>query len=86
MFGEGGHDLRGRAGAGLGPVLVEGHVAHVVDLVLDGRVAADDLGELGWGGLVEVEVGDRVDRLGLDLPGSPSAPSTQADGLPGVRK
>ncbi len=37
---EGGHRLRGVAGAHGGAVLVEGHVADVVQLVLDGPVAA----------------------------------------------
>jgi len=81
---EGGHDLGARAGAGLGPVLVERRVANVVDGVLVAPVATDDLGELGWGHSVEVEVGDRVDGLGLDLPITPGAPTVHPDGLPGV--
>src|SRR5665647_2911924 len=83
---EGGHDLRGRPSAGLGPIFVEGDVAHVVDPVLDGPVPADDLGELGWCDLVEVEVGEGVDGLGLDLAAARSTPSSHSDGLPGVRE
>ena len=86
MFRKGGHDLRGRPSADLGPVFVEGDVAHVVDPVLDGPVPADDLGELGWFDLVEVEVGEGVDGLGLDLAAARSTSSSHADGLPGVRE
>jgi hypothetical protein len=57
--------------------------SNVVDGVLDAPVATDDLGELGWGHSVEVEVGDRVDGLGLDLPITPGAPTVHPDGLPG---
>ncbi|GGT55625.1 hypothetical protein GCM10010256_10280 [Streptomyces coeruleorubidus] len=58
-----------RAGAELGGVPVEGPVADVVKC-LDGPVAADQGGELGGGGAVGGQAGDRVDLLDRDLAGS----------------
>ena len=79
-----GHDLGGCAGAGLRAVLVVGHVAHVVDLILDGPMPADDLRELGGAGLVEVEVSDCVDGLDLGLRAADAASALQADRLAGA--
>ena len=70
-------------GAGLGSVLVVGHVADPVQAVLDGPVPADDRGQFGGAGLGRVQRGDRVDGLGrpslLALEWAP--PAHDLDGL-----
>jgi hypothetical protein len=59
------HDRGSVAGAYLGMVLGEGHVADPVQLVLDRPVLTDDLGQLVGADVTETEVGDRVDGLGV---------------------
>jgi site-specific recombinase XerD len=86
-----GHDSGAVAGADLGAVLVVGHVADPVQAVLDGPVAAQDVGEFGGVGLDRGQGGDRVDGLGRPLhlrlraAGRPAA-SDDLDGLGGVRE
>ena len=60
------------AGADLGQVLGEGHIADPVQGVLDLPVPADPGGELVGSGLVRGQVGDRVDGLGAPLAARPA--------------
>ena len=55
-----GHDLWAGPGPDLGGVLGEGHIADVVQAVLDRPVPTDEVGEPGGAGLGEGEAGDRV--------------------------
>jgi hypothetical protein len=62
----GGHHAGHVASPQLGGVLGEGGVADMVQ-GLDFAVVADELGELGRGGLLSGQAGDGVDRLGGGL-------------------
>src|SRR5674476_604678 len=59
-----GHDAGAVAGADLGQVLAERHVADPMESVLDGPVTAQRGGELVRTGLGRAQRGDRIDRLG----------------------
>jgi hypothetical protein len=83
---QGGHDLGPVAGASLGGVFAVGDVADVVQ-GLDLPVAADPSGELGGGGLGDLQAGDGVDRDGAPFPADQwPGPAGEADGLGGVGK
>src|SRR5512146_2197654 len=64
-----GHDAGVVAGADLAVVLVEGHVADPVQLVLHRPVAADGVAEGGGAGLVGGQRGDGVGGLGAPAAG-----------------
>src|SRR5512144_236867 len=64
-----GHDAGAVAGADLAVVLVEGHVADPVQLVLHRPVAADGVAEGGGAGLVGGQRGDGVGGLGAPAAG-----------------
>jgi len=84
---EGRHDRWSVAGADLGRVLAQGHVADPMQLVLDVPVCADDVGDLVRADLGLVEVCDRVDGLGLPLPAGQWPPAaSDLDRESGVRK
>jgi len=74
------------AGAQGGGVLVEGGVAHPVELVLDGApVVAQEPGEVGSVGVVRGEAGDAVgDFLGAALVVEAADVADDAEDLRGV--
>ncbi len=77
----GGHRAGRVAGPQLGGVLGEGGVADMVQ-GLDLPVVADELGELGRGGLLGGQAGDGVDRLDGGPAGlAVGAPALDLDGL-----
>src|SRR3954447_8148651 len=63
---------RSGAGTDLGAVLVVGDVANPMDLVLDMPVGTDPRGVLCRFGLVNAQVGDRVDVFGGEALADPS--------------
>ena len=82
-----GHDLRAGPGAQLGGVLGKGHVADVVQAVLDLPVPADEVGEPGRAGLVIGQAGDRVDDHAPPPPGAKVADAAgDLDELGSVRE
>lgn len=62
---------------GLGTGLQQSDVADPVEAVLDAPVTAQGVGQVGGGGLLCGQVGDRIDGLGPPSPGvcSPAAPA-----------
>src|SRR6266511_774957 len=82
-----GHDLRGGAGAELGGVLGEGHVADPMPAVLDRPVPADEVGQPGRASLGEAQAGDRVDDHGVPPAGAKvTGLAGELQDLSGVRK
>src|SRR3954454_1795566 len=77
-------------GAGAEPdprgVFTLGHVADVVDAVLDRPVALEPVGEQGRVGGAVVQGGDRVDDLYRGLAGTDPAPADDLDRPAGVRE
>jgi hypothetical protein len=65
-----GHDLRAGPGPDPGGVLGEGHVADVVQAVLDRPMPTQQVGEPGGAGLGVGQAGDRVDDHGPPPPGA----------------
>jgi hypothetical protein len=65
-----GHDLRAGPGPDLGGVLGEGHVADVVQAVLDRPMPTQQVGEPGGAGLGVGQARNRVDDHGPPPPGA----------------
>ena len=64
-----GQDLGAVAGVGAVPVLIEGHVAHPVDRVLDAPVLAQPGGDRGGSGVFERQAADGVDDFDRTVAG-----------------
>lgn len=65
------HVLRPVAGTDAGGVLTEGHIPHIMDLVLDAPLSPHDLPDAPRAGLAGGQAGDHVHRLPAALPGRP---------------
>ena len=79
--------FRSAACADLGAVLVVGHIAHVVHLVLDAPVPPDPSGQQPWWCGLGGKGADRVDHLGAPRCGTADASfASDLDDLFGVRK
>ena len=66
---QGGHDFGDRAHTGLGAILVVGDVAHPMEAILDGPVAAEQAEEIRGGGAIGGKTGDTVDDFRPDFTG-----------------
>jgi hypothetical protein len=66
QIADGGHRLRGRAAPNTAAVLPKGHVAHVVEFVLNRPVRAAQAQQLGRADELGWQAGDLV--VDLDLP------------------
>ena len=60
QIAQGGHDLRGRAGAQTGSIFPKGDIAHIMQTVLDAPMTPLQIEESTRTGLDGSEVGDEV--------------------------
>jgi hypothetical protein len=82
---ERGHGAGSGVGADFGAVFVVGDIAYPMQAVFYGPVAADPGGEVGCGGLLSGQTGDRIhDFGGPFLAVQPSGFAGDLDGLAGV--